>query len=320
MSKGEEVQPLRATEDTPDPDTPSTLPTRIPGVMSLACLVFLRRRLYLLPLITAVWIIMAFFISYGISIKSGSVQPNDFPYISYTAIEAPERCVFGQLINIGAVLLGMNVWVRYLFVKEIFLKKKVQDVIKWQRVNIAGIILGFLSALGISMVANFQTVVQRGPHYVGAGLAFGLGLAYCWLQTRLSWKLRSEKYGNHFVAVAQLVNSIALTVFLLLFAVTKIIYKVQEARDLKKGITDTKFTTVPEVYLVSTISEWLVATSVLTFALTFMWDFRALVMETPRVNVNFELIENGETRSVTNGTQKNSKDDTNMNTINSSVL
>lgn len=62
----------------------------------------------------------------------------------------------------------------------------------------------------------FQTVVQRGPHYVGAGLAFGLGLAYCWLQTRLSWKLRSEKYGNHFVAVAQLVNSIALTVFLLL--------------------------------------------------------------------------------------------------------
>lgn len=133
-------------------------------------------------------------------------------------------------------------------------------------------------------------------------------------------ELRSEKYGNHFVAVAQLVNSIALTVFLLLFAVTKIIYKVQEARDLKKGITDTKFTTVPEVYLVSTISEWLVATSVLTFALTFMWDFRALVMETPRVNVNFELIENGETRSVTNGTQKNSKDDTNMNIINSSVL
>lgn len=52
----------------------------------------------------------------------------------------------------------MNVWVRYLFVKEIFLKKKVQDVIKWQRVNIAGIILGFLSALGISMVANFQVI------------------------------------------------------------------------------------------------------------------------------------------------------------------
>lgn len=50
----------------------------------------------------------------------------------------------------------MNVWVRYLFVKEIFQKRKVKDVTYWQKVNIAGIILGFLSALGISMVANFQ--------------------------------------------------------------------------------------------------------------------------------------------------------------------
>nr|XP_022291897.1 transmembrane protein 150B-A-like isoform X1 [Crassostrea virginica] len=311
MSEGEEAKPLRATEETPAPDTSTPGPPRIPGVMSLACLVFLRRRLYLLPIITALWIIMAFFISYGISVNSGSVKSNDFPYISYTAIEAPERCVFGQLINIGAVLLGMNVWVRYLFVKEILLKGTISEATKWQKVNIGGIILGFLSALGISMVANFQTVVQRGPHYVGAGLAFGLGLAYCWLQTRISWKLRSEKYGHQFIAIAQLVNSFALTVFLLLFAVTKIIYKIHEAKDLKMGLTDTKFT-VRGVYLTSTISEWLVATSVLTFALTFTWDFRALVMETPRVNVNFDMIENIPKEPV-------SVDDTNMNTISAKV-
>ncbi|XP_055997250.1 DNA damage-regulated autophagy modulator protein 2-like isoform X2 [Ostrea edulis] len=306
---------VRATEECPAPDTSTPDPQRLPGVMSLACLVFLRRRLYLLPLITALWIIMAFFISYGISIKSGSVKPEDFPYISYTAIEAPERCVFGQLINIGAVLLGMNVWVRYLFVKEIFQKRKVKDVTYWQKVNIAGIILGFLSALGISMVANFQTVVQRGPHYVGAGLAFGLGLAYCWLQTRLSWKLRSEKYGHRLVAVTQLINSTALTVFLILFSITKIIYKLNEAKDLKKGLKDTKFTSLRGVYLASTISEWLVATSVLTFALTFIWDFRALVMETPRVNVNFNMIENGGTKA-SSQKAKEGTDDTNMNSIN----
>ena len=50
----------------------------------------------------------------------------------------------------------MNVWVRYLFVKEILLKGTISEATKWQKVNIAGIILGFLSALGISMVANFQ--------------------------------------------------------------------------------------------------------------------------------------------------------------------
>ena len=30
-------------------------------------------------------------------------------FFSYTAIEAPERCVFGQLINIGAVLCKSTV-------------------------------------------------------------------------------------------------------------------------------------------------------------------------------------------------------------------
>ncbi|XP_055997242.1 DNA damage-regulated autophagy modulator protein 2-like [Ostrea edulis] len=213
------------------------------------------------------------------------------------------------------VSVGINVWVRYLFVKEIFQKRKVKDVTYWQKVDIAGIILGFLSALGISMVANFQTVVQRGPHYVGAGLAFGLGLAYCWLQTRLSWKLRSETYGHRLVAVTQLINSTALTVFLILFSITKIIYKINEAKDLKKGLKDTKFTSLRGVYLASTISEWLVATSVLTFALTFIWDFRALVMETPRVNVNFNMIENGGTKA-SSQKAKEGTDDTNMNSIN----
>ena len=58
--------------------------------------------------------------------------------------------------TIYLIPVGMNVWVRYLFVKEILLKGTISEATKWQKVNIAGIILGFLSALGISMVANFQ--------------------------------------------------------------------------------------------------------------------------------------------------------------------
>ncbi|KAK3103046.1 hypothetical protein FSP39_016024 [Pinctada imbricata] len=208
--------------------------------MSLACLVFLRRRLFLLPIITAAWIIASFFISYAVALNSGTVEPF-FPYISYTAIDAPERCIFGQLINIGALLLGMNVWIRYLYLKEIFQLKKVPSSIRWQRINIAGITLGILSALGISMVANFQTVVLRIPHYFGAGLAFILGTAYIWIQTLLSWKLRTSNL---------------------------------------RGF-----------YLTSTITEWLVATSVLTFTLTFTKDFRAIELESPRVKVNFDKIE-----------------------------
>lgn len=56
--------------------------------------------------------------------------------------------------------------------------------------------------------------------------SLGLGLAYWWLQTQLSWKLHSKKYGNHFqiVTIAQLVNNIALTVFLFLCILLNYMY------------------------------------------------------------------------------------------------
>lgn len=264
--------------------------------MSLTCLVFLRKRLYLLPIVTAIWIICSFFISYGIAVGYGHTEP-DFPYISHTAIEAPERCVFGQLVNVGALMLGMNVLVRYLFLKEIFRQKKFDNVRGWQKANIVGIILGIISAFGISMVANFQTVVLRGPHYVGAGLAFGLGLIYCWLQTRITWRLREENIGSRKIAILQLINSIALTGFVIIFGISKTIYKVNEIQG-----NGTKYDSLRGVYLTSTISEWLLAISVLTYTLTYTWDFKSMILESPKVTLDFDQLQQNYNNNTTNTT------------------
>ena len=56
----------------------------------------------------------------------------------------------------------------------------------------------------------FQTIEMRPPHYVGAGMAFGLGLVYCWLQTSISLRHPPIDY----VTVAQLINSVVLSVCL----------------------------------------------------------------------------------------------------------
>ncbi|XP_063397991.1 DNA damage-regulated autophagy modulator protein 2-like isoform X2 [Mytilus trossulus] len=251
----------------------------LPGVMSFACLVCLRKRLFVLPLITAIWIIVSFFITYAIAVSYGHVEP-DFPYISHTARDSPERCVFGQLINIGAVMLGMNVIVRYWYLKEVFRQKKfADDVVWWQKFNIAGALIGIVSALGISMVANFQTDAQKALHYVGAGLAFGLGTVYCFVQTRLSWKLKSNNIGNRYIAIAQLINSIALTVLLVTFGISKILFKLKEK---EHGFSESRVM-FRGVYLLSTISEWFLASAILTFALTYTWDFRYVEMESPKI-------------------------------------
>ncbi|KAL5007406.1 hypothetical protein ScPMuIL_016212 [Solemya velum] len=252
---------------------------QVPSVMSLACLVFLRKRLYLLPILTAVFILLSFFVSYGISVSLGHTEP-DFPYISHTAVEEPERCVFGQLINLGALLLGMNILVRYLYVKEVYIRERTIVVSNnWHRGNIAALVFGVLSAFGLSMVANFQTGSQRVPHYIGAFLAFGLGMVYAWIQTTLSWKIQTlRRPGSQKLFWARVLNSIVMSILLSIFIASKSVYKYQQYKNM-----GTKWDKLRTVYLTSTISEWLLASSVLTYILTYTMEFMDIRLENPRV-------------------------------------
>ncbi|KAK7098318.1 hypothetical protein V1264_002644 [Littorina saxatilis] len=240
------------------------------------CILLLKKRVHYLPVITAVFIIASFFISYGVSVGHGHVEA-DFPYISHTAVKAPERCIFAQLINIGAFLLAANVYVRYLQQTEMF-KEHVHPFVdccaKDRRLMIASLVIGWLSALGLSMVANFQTIEMRPPHYVGAGMAFGLGLVYCWIQTSIS--LRHPPIDC--VTVLQLLNSIILSICLVTFGVSKTIFKVKEGRG-----EGTKHDELRPVYLVSTISEWLTAAAVVLFLLTFYPSFSKITITGPRI-------------------------------------
>lgn len=243
------------------------------------CIFLLKKRVHYLPVITAVFIISSLFISYGVSVANGHVEP-DFPYISHTAIKTPERCIFAQLINMGAFLLAANVYVRFLHQRELF-KDKVQRVgdpkdgdLKDRRLCLASLVTGWLSAFGLSMVANFQTIEMRPPHYVGAGMAFGLGLVYCWLQTSISLR----HHPRDCVTFVQILNSVILSICLVTFGISKAIYKIKEARG-----EGTKHDELRAVYLLSTISEWLTAASVVLFVLTFYPSFCTITLQGPRV-------------------------------------
>ncbi|XP_053385053.1 DNA damage-regulated autophagy modulator protein 2-like [Mercenaria mercenaria] len=250
--------------------------------MSILCLVALKRRLWLLPILTSGWLFTSFWTAYAIAVSYDHTDA-DFPYISHTAIEAPERCVFGQMVNIGAVMLGMNVILRYLFCKKYLRIKLTPPEDRWYKINFAGLVLGILTAVGLSLVANFQTEVHRVPHYVGAGLAFGLGTVYCWFQTALTYQAR-YKYNRKKIVLllVQFINSVMMSMLLVLFGTTKLIYKVQEMRG--KG---SKWDELNDIYLTSTITEWLLALSILTFTLTYAPDFKNMRVDDP--NIYFKL-------------------------------
>lgn len=240
-------------------------------------MMLLKKRLHLLPIVTAIWILSSFIISYAIAVAYGHVEP-DFPYISdclysYTAVSAPERCVFSLMVNMGSFMLAANVYIKYKQTVQAFhLFKAVR---RDELINQISFVIGLISAFGLSVVANFQTVDARPGHYIGVSMAFGGGLIYCWMQTSLS--IRYHRWSC--VAVSQLVNSIMLTSCFIIFGVSKAIYKTRESQG-----HGTKHDVLRPIYLTSTVFEWLLAISLVTFVLTFYRDFS-------RVHLRFIKVE-----------------------------
>lgn len=75
-------------------------------------------RIYLFPIAVFLLFQVTFICTYIAAILQGHVVP-DVPYISDAATYSPESCVFGQLINIGAVLLGIVIYIRFRQIERI---------------------------------------------------------------------------------------------------------------------------------------------------------------------------------------------------------
>ncbi|KAI0222159.1 DNA damage-regulated autophagy modulator protein 2 [Lamellibrachia satsuma] len=130
----------------------------------------------------AVFIVLpgTFILSYIIAVWLGHVEA-DFPYISDTGAVPPESCIFGQLLNIAAVLAAITTYIRYRQVEY------YAGSVHMKRSNKVTLFMGLLSCLGISMVGNFQETEVLPMHIVGAMLAFGVSIVYCWVQTVMSY-------------------------------------------------------------------------------------------------------------------------------------
>ncbi|XP_063068539.1 modulator of macroautophagy TMEM150B isoform X2 [Engraulis encrasicolus] len=121
------------------------------------------------------------------AVNNGSVNVTEaFPYISACGSYVPQSCLFSQICNLSSVLILWVVIIRF---------QQVCDLgNKCHRANIATLVLGFISAFGVSVLGNFQQSVSMGIHLLGAFLAFFMGLAYFWMQLWLTY--RAEPSGD----------------------------------------------------------------------------------------------------------------------------
>ncbi|KAK7805595.1 hypothetical protein U0070_025920 [Myodes glareolus] len=103
-----------------------------------------------LPSALVIWTFATFIFSYITAITLHHVDPA-LPYISDTGTVPPERCLFGVMLNIAAVLGIATMYVRY---KQVHALNPEENLII--KFNKAGLVLGILSCLGLCLVANFQ--------------------------------------------------------------------------------------------------------------------------------------------------------------------
>lgn len=68
-------------------------------------------KLHWYPVFLVLYLPVSFIITYSIAVGYGHVEAG-FPYISDTGTLPPESCVFGQLLNIGAVFAAFTMYVR----------------------------------------------------------------------------------------------------------------------------------------------------------------------------------------------------------------
>lgn len=148
-------------------------------------------------------------------------MPN-VPYISDAATYSPESCIFGQLINIGALLLGLTIYIRFRQIKEILYVQDYDLVGHLFRQNTISMWIGFISCLGISIVGNFQETNVRIVHYVGALCCFGCGTVYFWMQAMLSYALQPT-LGSKMKAHIRLGMAVVCTILFIVLSVTGVI-------------------------------------------------------------------------------------------------
>lgn len=203
-----------------------------------------------------------------------------FPYISDTGVHIPESCIFSQLLNIVSTLIALTIAVRYKQVEQQCRDSLLPTANRVIQLNKWSFFIGLASAAGLSIVANFQELQLFTIHMIGAFSAFGFGLIYCIIQTKLSYSLYPIVKSGLLLARCRL----GLTILL---AVTFIISSIFGPISIRyfHGTDTTNWKPSDGGYLfhvISSICEWISALAIDFFILSFAHEFKFMSISSPK--------------------------------------
>lgn len=272
-------------------------------------------KLHLLPGLVVFAVFGAFIVTYIIAVNLDHIRAF-FPYISDTGTTIPESTIFGLFLNLGSIFIFLTMYVRYLYVKRCYLNDpNLLNFTSVKRLNSISLWLAAIISLGGIFVANFQETVAFIPHMIGAFCCFGVGSVYFCLQTVISY------------SVCPQLNSLQMARFRLLLSVLGVfltsscgIFGIASYFLFSKTIADIPLWAPEdggfELHVVSSFSEWATLMVFAVYFITFIKEFKNLVMNCPTVEPTNEITNhsyNSYTISTVDRTNKKIEEDNNKN-------
>lgn len=218
-------------------------------------------------------------ITYTLAVKNDHVV-HGFPYISETGNSPPESCIFAQLLNIVALLLGCAIYIRHRQVEQ-WLNEHGEDLVDRWAIPLA-LWSGLVSCFGLDILANFQSQHVFVAHMAGAMVCFSSGTLYFCLQTYLSQKMATDlnELALFWVRSTLATLSVVLTIMLIIPGmISMVLLKEKPYKDWKP--TDEGW----GWHVTSAIAEWILAIVYCVFLLTFAPEFRTIKLKAPEVKV-----------------------------------
>ncbi|KAI6173968.1 hypothetical protein M3Y98_01139200 [Aphelenchoides besseyi] len=244
------------------------------------------QQVWIIPILTFVFTLIAFITSYTIAVSLRHVSAI-WPYISDGGAFAPESCIFGQLLNLSALFLAITVYLRHRQIVEFYWHHH-QQTGRWRFFSCVLLWIGYASALGVSIVANFQESNVIFVHYFGAIMAFSSGVIYTWCQTVLSYNM-NPKLARPVVSHARLGLCCCSTLFFVGFIVFgTILGKHPKTYTTNNQLELYKWTGLEDNYvehMIGTISEWLLAICFQLYILSFAIELRHAYCHAPKLKL-----------------------------------
>lgn len=182
-----------------------------------------------------------------------------FPTISDSGAHPPESCVFTLGLTYSALGFAWIIVCQFWNIKQGLAMNDdtPERARRHRRMNLACLVLGLWSAVGMILVASFQDINVPSVHYVGAFSTFLCGVLYGIVMAGLSFRVRKQLGVSPSLIYGRLANAclcgLALATEVLL--------------GLLNRLHDIGFPAVA-------LCEWIMAATFVSYVSLFVFDFR----------------------------------------------